>query len=74
MSIAELTDKALALPPKEKAELIDALLSSMEESFQDISREDIDVALQRKREMDEGIVHPLSLKEFFKPFESRYGS
>lgn len=74
MSISELTDKALALSPEEKAELIDALLSSMEESFQDISKEDIDIALQRKREMDEGIVQPLSHEEFFKPFESRYGS
>jgi len=74
MSIAELTDKALALPPAEKAELIDVLVSSMEDTYGDISKEDVEIALQRKKEMDEGTVKPLSQEEFFEPFKSRYGS
>ena len=74
MSIAELTDKALALPPNEKAELVKILVNSMKDALGDILKEDVEIALKRKKEMDEGLVKPLCQEEFFEPFKSRYGS
>jgi len=73
MSIAELTDKALALPFEEKEELVQILLDSMEGQDTDLSQEDIAVALQRNREIEEGLVKPISHEEFLKAFPERNG-
>jgi hypothetical protein len=53
MSIAELTDKALALPFEGKEELVQVLLDSMEDQDSDLTEEDIQIALQRDREIEE---------------------
>ena len=72
MSIAELTDKALALPPDEKEELIQILVDSMPGDG-DLTQEDIELALQRDREIEEGLVEPITYEEFIKAFPERNG-
>lgn len=73
MSIAELTDKVLALPFEEKEELVQVLLDSMEDQDSDLTEEDIQIALQRDREIEEGLVKPISHEEFLKAFPERNG-
>jgi len=73
MSIAELTDKALALPPEEKAELIDVLVSSMEPPLSMSDQEAVELALERDREMDENPDAAISHEEFLKHFPDRNG-
>ena len=73
MSIAELTDKALALPPEEKAELNDALVNSMPPPLSMSDEDAIALALERDREMDENPDAAISHEEFLKHFPDRNG-
>ncbi len=67
--IAEIEKLVFRLPVNERAKLADRLIASLPEGFTD--EEEIELALQRDREMDEDPSKVLSHEEFFQYFKDR---
>lgn len=64
--ITDLEEKVLRLPERERAKLADRLIASLPEDFTDDA--EIELAVQRDREMDEDPSQILSHEEFFQYF------
>lgn len=67
--IAEIEKLVFRLPVNERAKLADRLIASLPEGFTD--EEEIELALQSDREMDEDPSKVLSHEEFFQYFKDR---
>ena len=67
--ITDIEEEVLRLPVKERAKLADRLIASLPADFTDDA--EIELALQRDREMDEDPSKVLSHDEFFQYFKDR---
>jgi hypothetical protein len=61
MKLKEIEREAIALPEKDRADLVCKLLDTLPAFDSDVSDEEI---LTRDRELDSGAVQPMSLAEF----------
>ena len=66
MSLLEIEDEAKALSIQERAALVTTLLDTLPGSAYDVSDEEV---AQRDRELEEGLVEPLSQAEFVRRIE-----
>lgn len=67
MSFLEIENEAKALSHQERAALVTTLLDTLPGSAYDVSDEE--VAQQRDRELEEGLVEPISPDEFVRRVE-----
>jgi hypothetical protein len=66
MSLLEIENEAKALSIQERAALVKTLLDTLPGSAYDVSDEEV---AQRDRELEEGLVEPLSQAEFVRRIE-----
>ncbi|MEY4200277.1 MAG: hypothetical protein RLZZ265_2017 [Verrucomicrobiota bacterium] len=66
MSLLEIENEAKALSIQERAALVTTLLDTLPGSAYDVSDEEV---AQRDRELEEGLVEPLSQAEFVRRIE-----
>jgi len=70
MTLNEIQQEAIALPERQRADLIRTLLDTLPPSGADISDEEV---MAREREMDSGAVEPLSHEEFVRRVQTERG-
>ena len=74
MSVTELINQALELPLQDRAELISAVFDSID-NFEDTNENDLyNEALKRDKDIEQGVVRPLSYKEFMAGFSDHNAS
>ena len=61
MSLKDIEREALALPEQDRAALVATLLDTVPDAINDVSDAE---ALERERELETGIVQPISHEEF----------
>jgi hypothetical protein len=70
MKLMEIEQEALALPDRDRASLVAALLDTLPPPGTDVSDEEVE---QREREMDSGQVTAISHQEFVRRVQEQRG-
>lgn len=73
MSTDEIIREATALPAGERAQIVDALLQSMHNPDPDIAQQWLQVAVERRKDIDEGRARAVPGEEVFQKVNRRLG-